>query len=177
MVTFWNFTLYSFLGFLLEVAYARATCGRSGRKCLRVLPLCPVYGIGACLILFLSGPASPYPPVLFLLGTLTATAVEYLTAVFYELVLGVSFWDYGDLPGNLRGRVCLPFSLAWGMLTLALVYCIHPALTPLLERIPAPVSWTAMAALGSDLLLSAALLRRYRDIACLQWPAHEKTAG
>ena len=177
MVFFWNFTLYSFLGFLLELAYALATGGHLNRKCLRVLPLCPVYGIGACLILSLSGPVRAYPPVLFLLGTLTATAVEYLAAVFYERVLGVSFWDYMDLPGNFQGRVCLPFSLAWGALSLVLVYCVHPLLLPLLERIPAPVGGAAMAALGTDLLLSAALLRRYRDIACLRWSAHKKTAG
>ena len=177
MIWFWNFTLYSFLGFLLEVSYSHATGGRPNRKCLRVLPLCPVYGLGACLILFFSGPVSSYPPAVFLLGAATATAVEYLTAVFYEAVLGVSFWDYSDLPGNLHGRVCLPFSLAWGVLSLSLVYCLHPLLSPSLALIPNPVSWTALAALAADTVLSAALLRRHRDIACLQWPAHEKTAG
>ena len=177
MVLFWNFTLYSFLGFLLEVAYTHATGGRPNRKCLRVLPLCPVYGIGACLILFFSGLAKEYPPALFFLGAVTATAVEYLTAAFYETVLGVSFWDYSDLPGNLHGRVCLPFSLAWGVLSLPLVYWLHPLLSSALAAIPAPVSWMALAALAMDTLLSAALLRRYRDISCLCWAKHEKTAG
>ena len=177
MVVFWNFTLYSFLGFLLEVAYAHATGGRPNRKCLRVLPLCPVYGIGACLILFFSALAKEYPPALFFLGTFTATAVEYLTAAFYETVLGVSFWDYSDLPGNLHGRVCLPFSLAWGVLTLPRVYWLHPLFSAALAAIPAPVSWTALAALAADALLSAALLRRHANIACLCWSTHEKTAG
>ena len=177
MVVFWNFTLYSFLGFLLEVAYAHATGGRPNRKCLRVLPLCPVYGIGACLILFFSALAKEYPPALFFLGACTATAVEYLTAAFYESVFGVSFWNYSDLPGNLHGRVCLPFSLAWGVLTLPLVYWLHPLFSAALAAIPAPVSWTALAALAADALLSAALLHRYGNIACLCWSTHEKTAG
>ena len=76
MVIFWNFTLYSFLGFLLEVAYAHATGGRPNRKCLRVLPLCPVYGIGACLILFFSALAKEYPPALFFLGAFTAMSLK-----------------------------------------------------------------------------------------------------
>ena len=177
MVIFWNFMLYSFLGFLLEVAYARATGGRPNRKCLQVLPLCPVYGIGACLILFFSGSVKGYPPALFVLGCLTATAVEYLTAAFYDRVLGVSFWDYGHLPGNLYGRVCLPFSLTWGVLSLPLVYWLHPLFSAPLAAIPAPVSWTALAALSVDMLVSAGLLHRHRDIACLHWPTHEKTAG
>lgn len=177
MVIFWNFMLYSFLGFLLEVAYAHATGGRPNRKSLRVLPLCPVYGIGACFILFFSGLVKEYPPALFFLGAFTATAVEYLTGAFYETVLGVSFWDYCDLPGNLHGRVCLPFSLAWGFLSLPLVYWLHPLLSTPLTQIPSPVTWAALAALAADMLLSAALLHRYKDIACLNWPAHEKTAG
>lgn len=177
MVIFWNFMLYSFLGFLLEVAYARATGGRPNRKCLWVLPLCPVYGLGASLILLFSPLAKAYPPALFFLGAVTATAVEYLTAAFYETCLGVSFWDYGDLPGSLHGRVCLPFSLAWGVLSLVMVYGIHPTLSPLLVHIPQPVGWAAMAALGADFLLSSALLRRHRDISCLKWYRQKKTAG
>ena len=177
MVLFWNFMIYSFLGFLLEVAYARATGGRPNRKCLWVLPLCPVYGLGACLILALSPPVTPYPPAVFLLGALTATGAEYLAAVYYETLLGVSFWDYRDLPGNFQGRVCLPFSLAWGVLSLPLVYWLHPLFSPLLREIPAPVGYAALAALLADLLLSALLLRRHRDIGCLRWYAHKKTAG
>lgn len=53
MVWFWNFVWYSFCGFLLETAYARLTGGGGSRKCLRVLPLCPVYGAGALAILAL----------------------------------------------------------------------------------------------------------------------------
>ena len=177
LLWFWDFMLYSFLGFILEVVYARASGGRPNRKCLRVLPLCPVYGLGACLILLLPPWVRSFPPVLFLLGGVTATTAEYLTALFYERLLGVSFWNYRDLPGNLQGRVCLPFSLAWGFLSLPLVYLLHPALSPLLSLIPPPVSWAALAALLSDLLLSAVLLRRHRDISCLRWTAHEKTAG
>ena len=89
----------------------------------------------------------------------------------------MSFWDYGDLPGSLHGRVCLPFSLAWGVLSLVMVYGIHPALSPLLIRIPRPVGWAAMAALGADFFLSSALLRRCRDISCLRWYRQKKTAG
>ena len=49
----WYFIWYSFLGFLLEVGYARWTGGRRDRKCLLLLPLCPVYGLGACAVLLL----------------------------------------------------------------------------------------------------------------------------
>lgn len=122
--------------------------GRADRKGLLVLPLCPVYGAGACLILAPPRWVDSRPLALFLLGGLTATAAEYLAALWHEKALGVSFWDYHGLPGNLRGRVCLPFSLAWGALSLGLVYRVHPALSPWLARIPDPVGWAALATLA-----------------------------
>lgn len=168
MVWFWSFFAYSFLGFLLEVSFAWLTGGEPDRRCLLVLPLCPVYGLGACGILLLPAAVRSSPPLLFLLGGLTATGMEYGAALWYERALGVSFWDYRGLPGNVRGRVCLPFSLAWGTLALALVYGVHPLLAPLLAALPLPVGTAAAVTLGADLALSAALLRRTGDRACLR---------
>lgn len=169
MIWFWSFVAYSFTGFLLEVAYASAAGGRPDRKGLLVLPLCPVYGLGACLILLLSQWVDRWPAALFLLGGLAATAVEYGAGLYHEKVLGVSFWDYGGLPGSLQGRVCLPFSLVWGVLALALVYGVHPVILPWLRRIPAPVGWAALATLLADGLATALLLRARGDTACLRW--------
>ena len=169
MIWFWSFVTYSFIGFLLEVAFAKLSGGRADRKGLLVLPLCPVYGAGACLILALPGWVDERPWALFLLGGLTATAAEYLAALYHEKALGVSFWDYGNLPGNVQGRVCLPFSLAWGVLSLGLVYWLHPLLAPWLAHIPAPVGWMMLATLLTDGGLTAALLRRQGDVSCLRW--------
>lgn len=165
----WSFIAYSFAGFLLETAFAWLTSGTAGRKGLLVLPLCPVYGAGACLVLALTAPVRGEPPAVFLVGGLAATAAEYLAALYHEKALGVSFWDYGDLPGSLRGRVYLPFSLAWGTLSLGLVYWLHPLLAPWLARIPAPVGWLTLATLLTDGLFTAALLRTTGDTASLRW--------
>lgn len=169
MVWFWSFMVYSFIGFLLEVAFAGLAGGRSDRKGLLVLPLCPVYGAGACLILALPEWVDRRPWALYLLGALAATAAEYLAALYHEKVLGVSFWNYDGLPGNLQGRVCLPFSLAWGVLSLGLVCWLHPLLSPWLARIPAPVSWAALSALLTDGVFTAAALRQSGDVSCLRW--------
>lgn len=169
MAWFWSFTAYSFAGFLLEAAFSGLVGGRPDRKGLLVLPLCPVYGAGACLILALPGWAVQRPWALFLLGGLAATAVEYLAALYHEKVLGVSFWSYDGLAGNLQGRVCLPFSLAWGVLSLGLVYWLHPLLGPWLARVPLPVGRMALAALLADAALTAARLKRFGTPACLRW--------
>lgn len=169
MIWFWSFAVYSFIGFLLETAFAAISGGRPDRKGLWVLPLCPVYGLGACLILLLPPWVSSHPPALFVLGALAATAVEYCDALYHEKALGVAFWSYDGLPGNFQGKVCLPFSLAWGVLALGLGRQVHPALAPWLARIPAPVSWMALITLLADGLLTATLLRRSGDTVCLRW--------
>ena len=169
MIWFWTFLFYSLMGFFLEVAYARSTGGDPNRKCLLLLPLCPVYGLGACAILLLPGWVSRSLPALFLLGGLTATAAEYLTALFYHYVLHVSFWDYRGQLGNLNGRVCLPFTLAWGLLLLPMVYWVHPAAARLFAVIPTPVSWAALAAFTADGIVSSVILRRTGDRTRLRW--------
>ena len=133
---FWCFAAYSFAGFLLETAFAALTGGHANRKGLLVLPLCPVYGAGACLILALPGWVDARPWALFLLGGLSATAAEYLAALWHEKALGVVFWDYSGLPGNVGGRVCLPFSLAWGILSALAVWGVQPAVARLAAHIP-----------------------------------------
>ena len=169
MEWFWIFFCYSFAGFLLEVAFAMITGGRRDRKCLLLLPLCPVYGLGACAILWLTPLAAGNRGLMFLLGAGAATVVEYALAVWYEEGLGVQFWDYSGLPGNFRGRVCLPFSLAWGVLSLGLVYWLHPLAESWLERIPGPVTLSAMVLTAADLVLSGVMLRQTGERACLQW--------
>ena len=164
----WYFIWYSFLGFLLEVGYARWTGGRRDRKCLLLLPLCPVYGLGACAVLLLPPAVLERPLLLAAAGGAVATGVEYGMALFYERVLRVSFWNYEGLPGSIQGRVCIPFALAWSLLMLPLVYLVHPAAARLAAAIPDPVSWAVLAALLGDLAISGGILRRTGERACLQ---------
>lgn len=167
---FWYFVLYSFCGFILELLFARVTrSAKQDRKCLYFLPLCPVYGLGAVLILALSAPVRASAPLLILFGGAAATAAEYLLGGFYHAVAGVDFWDYSHLPFHIKGRVCLLFSAIWGVLALVLVRTIHPAVAALVSRIP---SWTAVPAatfLFMDALLSLYVLRREKSTDALRW--------
>lgn len=169
MEWFCFFTLYSIMGCLLEVIFARLTRSRPDRKRTLFLPLCPVYGLGACLCLMIAPLTMDNPGLLFLTGAAVCTATEYLTALWYERGLGVKFWDYSGQRGNLWGRVCLPFSAAWGVLVLCLAYRIHPAVAAFVRTLPAPlIGLWALIALA-DLALSGAMLRRTHDRACLRW--------
>ena len=172
MVWFWYFLIYSFLGFLVEVAYVRLVGGvKRDRKCRLVLPICPVYGLGALAILLLPPLVRDSLPLLFPAAALVCTAVEYVTGLFYEKVFRVSFWDYSHLPLNLGGRVCLLFALFWGVLALLVLHVIHPAAAWLAARIPLWAFPPAVLATALDTLLTARLLRRTGDPNSLRWYA------
>ncbi len=169
-VWFWYFVYYSFLGFVLEVVFARLTRQeKRDRKCFYLLPLCPVYGLGAISILLLPRWAQENALLLILFGGLAATAVEYLMGLFDEKVLGVRFWDYSHLPGNVGSKVCLPFTVAWGLLALLLVRVVHPWVAALTAATPLWLLPPVAVLVAGDGLRSALLLRRAGTTEVLKW--------
>ena len=51
-------------------------------------------------------------------GSGIITAVEFATGILVNVVLKLDVWDYSQLPMNIMGQVCMPFSLLWGALTI-----------------------------------------------------------
>ena len=158
----WYFWIYSFLGWLVELAFAAASRSEEKRRrCLLLLPLCPVYGLGMLAALAL-------PPMgglgLAVFGGLAATAAEYAYHWAGERFLGVRFWDYSGVPGNLRGRVCLPFSLAWGLLVWAAVRFVQPAVEALAAEIPARLTYVFLLVFTADLVCSLRFLHVTGDL-------------
>ena len=165
----WYFVFYSFAGFLLEIAFARVTNHpKKDRKCFLLLPLCPVYGIGALLIHWLALQGSGFLWVM-VSGFVGATAAELGMGLFYRHALRVDFWDYSNLKFHLGGLVCLRFCLYWTVLALGLIYGADPLVIPLLARIPERLHTPAMTVLLTDGLVSAAALRLTGTTEVLRW--------
>lgn len=167
---FWYFMFYSFLGFLLEVAFARVTHNpKRDRKCFYFLPLCPVYGLGALLILAPAPLLSRHIVLLALWSAFAATTAEYLMSLLYEIFLHVSFWDYSHLPFQIHGRVCLLFSLFWCGLGLLLVYGVQPLVAEIVSSIPGWLTLPTALFLGLDAVFTVYVLRRDRTTDALLW--------
>ena len=110
---FLYFLAYSFLGYCLEKLFARAVRSPERvRKCLLLLPLCPVYGLAMTVCAALTGPADGLL-YLALVGGAVSTAAEYLVHLFYDRAFAVRFWDYSGIPGHIGGRICPQFALIW----------------------------------------------------------------
>ena len=56
-----------------------------------------------------------------LLGGMTITILEFITGIIVNIILQWNVWDYSDIPFSICGQICLPFSLAWMGISLAII--------------------------------------------------------
>lgn len=131
------FFLYCFLGWVWESCYVSARQRRWVNRGFLHGPLLPIYGFGAVIILWATLPVRQSLPLIFLLGMLAATALEYVTGAAMEALFKVRYWDYSGKPFNLNGHICLTCSLAWGAFSVLLVKVLHPPFEDLVLRLPA----------------------------------------
>ncbi len=168
MPYFWYFIIYGFLGYLLEKIFARVTrSAHQVRKGFLLAPVCPVYGLAMCAVLALGAERIGSFWELMLLGGVTATAVEYAVHWAYDTALGVRFWDYSPTKMDVNGRICLPFSVAWGVLSALAVRYVQPAAASLAAAVPFAVTNTVLLCLAADALYSVGVLLRWGDIELL----------
>jgi len=134
---FWYFILFSILGLIIETLYGYFTMGIwESRKGLIWGPFCPVYGVGAIfLIFFLNHVDQKSYFKLFFYGVLTGAAVEYVLSYGLEAIYGARFWDYSYAKGDINGRICIIYSLFWGILAIGLMKFIKPLIDKIIERI------------------------------------------
>lgn len=48
-----------------------------------------------------------------ILGSLIITSVEFTVGVIVNIILGWNVWNYFDMPFNILGQICLPFTVLW----------------------------------------------------------------
>ena len=131
------FFLYCFLGWVWESCYVSAKRRQWVNRGFLHGPMLPIYGTGAVIILLATIPVRDSLWLVFLLGMLAATALEYVTGAAMEALFKVRYWDYSKQSFNLNGYICLTSSLAWGAFSILLVRFLHPPVEDLVLRLPA----------------------------------------
>lgn len=138
-VLFLLFSIYSFLGWICESIYCSLLEKRLINRGFLNGPFCPVYGVGAVLILSVLDPFRDRIVLLFLLGSLLTTMLEYLTGLSLETLFHAKYWDYSKRRFNFQGRVCLGNALLFGLMGVAAATYIQPFLLEQIGRIPIAV--------------------------------------
>jgi len=131
------FAFYSFLGWCIEVLYYFKNEHKFVNRGFLFGPFCPIYGCGAVsLVVFLDNYKNNIF-ILFFLGVLLTSVLEYYTGFILEKLFKTKWWDYTDDPFNIHGRVCLLYSLMWGVGEVIIIRIIHPILNNIVMNIPA----------------------------------------
>ena len=145
------FIIYSFLGWCLESIYKTIILKKPINSGFLYGPVCPMYGIGAIIMIGLST-LSDNIIIIFILSFVVFSLWEYVVAVILEKCFKTRYWDYSDLKFNFQGRVCLKNSIYWGILGVVLIYLIQPNIERLTSLIPAQML------LYIDIILCLAIL-------------------
>lgn len=132
------------VGFCVESVWCVIKNGHlESRQSLVYGPLSVAYGMGGVLLtLVLSKFSDAQLWKIFLLSFVVGSAAEYICSLGQEIVFGSVAWDYSHLPLNINGRVCLLYSLFWGVLGVFWV----KVFMPITEKIIGSLNTTALSA-------------------------------
>lgn len=132
----WIFIIYAFIGWCTEVSYAALDRGIFVNRGFLNGPYCPVYGCGVLIVIVILTPLKGNLLILFLGSFLLTSVLEYITGYILEKVFRNKWWDYSDKPFNIRGYVCLKFSILWGLACTFIMLVLHPIIFRFIHIIP-----------------------------------------
>ncbi len=130
------FFVYGFLGWCMEVAYCGVEMGKFVNRGFLNGPICPIYGVGAVIVILCLTPIMDNNLVLFIGSAALTSLLELVTGFALDKIFHARWWDYSDKPFNLGGYICLKFSIYWGLVCIALMKGIHPAIFSLVKAVP-----------------------------------------
>lgn len=137
------FYTYCFFGWIFESTYVSCKTRRFVNRGFLRLPMLPLYGTGAVMMLWVSLPLKHNVFLVYISGMIAATVLEYVTGWAMERLFKMKYWNYSNQRFNLNGYICLSSSVAWGFLTIFLTEIVHPPISRLvllLHPIPALIT-------------------------------------
>ena len=125
------FALISFGGWVYETIYCSVVEGEFTKRGFLFGPTCPIYGIGALAEWLVLGQISN-PIIVFIIGAVLATVIEYSTGLFLERRFKKKWWDYSMFKFNLHGRICPQASAVFGAFSVTSVFVLVPTMLTIL---------------------------------------------
>ena len=88
--------------------------------------LCPIYGHGALLVLYVLNGGLKNPLLTFLASMVLTTALEYFTSWMMEAIFHMRWWDYSNCKYQINGRICLTNCIFFGLGCVLLCHVVNP---------------------------------------------------
>ena len=132
------FIIYSIAGYIVETLFGIITKGVwESRKSFLYGPFCGIYGLGAVVLILSLQYFNKSTNKLFIGGFIVGSIVEYVVSLVGELIFHVKWWDYSDMPLNINGRICVYYSIFWGLLSVYFMTSFHPRIEKFIDKIEA----------------------------------------
>lgn len=133
---FYIFIIGCFFGWIVEGLWTLLKKGLIvNHSALVIGPFNIVYGIGGVILtLMLYKIKDQNPFKIFVTSFITGSILEYIMSFMMEYLLGFVAWDYSSKFMNVHGRICLVYSIFWGVLGILWIKAIYPSIMELLSK-------------------------------------------
>ncbi len=132
---FMKFILFSMMGYVAEMIMCCIVEKKLTNRGFLCGPVIPIYGVGSIFLIFFLSPFKESPILVFLLGMIITTVIEYLTSYALEKIFHNKWWDYSNQKYNINGRICLLNSILFGIGSILIIYFINPWISKFLLEI------------------------------------------
>ena len=153
----WIVLIYSCLGWCCEVAFAALKTGKFVNRGFLNGPVCPIYGFGVLSVVLVLEPVKDNLLLLFFGSMVFTSLLEFIAGFAMERIFHDKWWDYSNNPFNIKGYICLEFSIIWGIACVLVVDIIHPIIMKLVNALPHTLGLWLMGALYVLLVTDAVL--------------------
>lgn len=159
------FAAYAIMGWISEVIFAALKTGRFVNRGFLNGPLCPIYGFGVVAVVLALWSVRDNMILLFAGSFILTTALEFVTGLILEKVFHDHWWDYSKEPFNIKGYVCLRFSIMWGIACVMVVKVLHPLVEAGTDALPVWLRWLIICVfyvyLLADLAVTVTDIRKF----------------
>ena len=163
------FIITSICGYFVELVWSLVTKGIFiNHSAVVIGPFNFAYGIcGVVLTLLLYKFKDESYLKIFLLSFIGGSILEYIMSWGMELVLGFTAWDYSNSFLNINGRICLLFSIFWGILGILWIKILYPQIEKMLNKINPKIYKIVIICITIfllfDILLTVSSVNRARE--------------
>jgi len=153
------FFLFSFMGWLWEIALHLYEDGVFVNRGFLNGPYVPIYGFGGTIILVILYRLRNKPLLEFLSTIVLCGVLEYVTATVLYNLYNAQWWDYTGYFLNIQGRICAEGLLIFGVFGAMVVYLLGPVCDNIFRRIrlrvAAPICIVLLLVFMGDIIYSS----------------------
>lgn len=163
------FFIYSILGWIMESTLVSIKSKKFIDRGFLIGPYCPIYGIGGLIITIYITQYKNNIITVFFLSLIICSILEYITSYLMEIIFKARWWDYSEKNFNLNGRICGENAIAFGLISILLLYLINPFITKIISTINPTITYIitilGLIIFALDTTISCNIVSKLKDTA------------